>query len=146
MRTQRKLYKTGAWAFIIVGAGHLLTHWFSPKTSEQEAILNVMREFAIVMPGSAGNLYLYYTGFSLMMGSLLIAYGIQALLNCSDRTLQDVRMLAFHTGVAACGVALSMMYFFLVPIAFMTVALITFALCLLIALRPKSEAKGIDVK
>ncbi len=144
MNTQRKLYKTGAWAFVLVGAGHLLTYWLVPKTSAQTAMLNAMREFPIVMPGSAGNLYQYHTGFSLMMGCLLIAYGMQALLTFSDKALQDTRLLAFHTAVAALGVTLSVMFFFLVPIAFMAVALITFTICLLLA--QKSKTSNLKVK
>jgi len=139
MHTQRKLYKTGAWAFVLVGTGHLLTYWLAPITSELTAMLNVMREFPIVMPGSTGNLYQYYTGFSLMMGCLLFAYGMQALLTISDQALQNTRLLAFHTLVAVLGVTLSVMFFFVVPITFMAVAMITFALCLLLAHRSKTN-------
>lgn len=147
MHTQRKLYMIGAWAFVLVGAGHLLTHWLAPKTTEQVAMLKVMRDFPIVMPGSAGNLYQYHTGFSLMMGCLLIAYGVQMLLTISAQTLQDTRLLAFHALVAALGLALSVMFFFLVPIAFMTVTLIAFAHCLLLARMTKSKAaKDEEVK
>jgi hypothetical protein len=140
MRTQRKLYKIGAWAFVLVGTGHLLTNWLAPKTIELVAMLNSMREFPIVMPGSAGNLYQYHTGFSLMMGCLLIAYGMQMLLTLTDHILQNIRVLTFHTLVATIGVVLSVMYFFLVPIAFMALAMITFSFCLLLAHRSKTTS------
>lgn len=131
MRWQRLYYQIGSWAFILVGAGHLMTQWFTPRTADQEAVLDVMRKFAINMPGSEGNLYQYHTGFSSMMGVLLIAYGVQALLivsNRSDPVEGDFRLLVLHTLVSAIAMVLSVKFFFLVPIIFMAVAFTCFGL------------------
>jgi hypothetical protein len=138
MRWQRLYYRIGSWAFVLLGAGHLLTQWFTPRTTGQEAIFDVMRKFAIDMPGSEGNLYRYHMGFSSVMGVLLIAYGAQALLivsNQSSRAESDVRLLALHTLVSAMAVVLSVKFFFLVPIVFMAVAFASFGLGLFLARR-----------
>jgi hypothetical protein len=136
MRWQRLYYRIGSWAFVFVGIGHLLTQWFTPRTIDQETIFDAMRKFAIKMPGSEGNLYQYHTGFSAMMGVLLIAYGSQALLMVSNQSRcveSDVRLLALHTFVSATAVVLSVIFFFLVPIVFMAVAFVSFGLALFLA-------------
>lgn len=131
MQRHRLFYQIGSWAFIVLGAGHLLTQWFAPRTAEQEAILEVMRNFAVRLPGSEGNLYLYHVGFSSTMGVLLIAYGLQALVMapfCSHNSGAERRLLALHTGVSALATLLSLQFFFLVPIVFMSVASLFFGL------------------
>jgi hypothetical protein len=129
MQRHRLLYRIGSWAFVLLGLGHLMTQWFAPKTVEQEAILEVMRNFAIRLPGSDGNLYLYHMGFSTTMGVLLMAYGFQALMVasvCEDHPKTAHRLFALHTCVAVGAALLSLKFFFAVPIVFMTVASVAF--------------------
>jgi len=145
MRWQRLTYRAGCWAFILTGAGHLATQWLAPRTAEQEAILDAMRRFPIKMPGSDGNLYQFHTGFSIMMGVLLAAYGAQALLTAYRQPVpaeSDVRLLALHTLVAALAVILSAMFFFAVPVAFMAIAFMAFGLGLILARRTPLSSGG----
>lgn len=136
MHWEKLLYQIGCWAFILLGVGHLLTHWLAPRSAEQEAMHAVMRQFAVRLPGSDGNLYQYHIGFSAMMGALLVAYGAQALLVL---TIQppgwqiSTRLWALHSGVAALSTLLSVVFFFAVPVVFMTVACTAFGLGWLLA-------------
>ncbi len=136
MLWQRLSYRIGCWAFILVGAGHLLTQWLTPRTADQDVILDAMRRFAIKLPGSDGNLYQFHIGFSTMMGVLLAAYGAQALLTVSRRTAPaegDVRLLALHTLVSAVALILSVMYFFVVPVVFTAAAFLAFGFGLILS-------------
>ncbi len=132
MQWHRLFYRIGSWAFILLGGGHLLTLWFAPRTAEQDAILEVMRNFPVRLPGSDGNLYLYHVGFSSTMGVLLIAYGLQALAIgplCAHNPAAERRLFALHTGVSVLALLLSLKFFFIVPIAFMSVASLFYGLC-----------------
>lgn len=138
MQRHRLFYRIGSWAFILLGVGHLVTQWFAPRTAEQEAILEVMRNFAVRLPGSEGNLYLYHVGFSSTMGVLLIAYGLQALVMasfCNHNPEAERRLFALHTGVSVLAALLSLQFFFLVPIVFMSVASLFFGLCFFVKQR-----------
>ncbi len=135
MLCQKLCYRIGSWAFILLGVGHLFTQWFAPKTADYEILFNVMRNFAINMLASQGNLYKYHVGFSLTMGMLLIAYGIQSLLAVSfgGQTPEvERRLFVLHTLVSALMVVMAIKYFFLIPIVFMSVAFLSFGLGLLL--------------
>jgi hypothetical protein len=49
---------------------------FIPNTPERVEIVQAMEKFSISMPGTESNLYLFHEGFSVMMGVLLIGYGL----------------------------------------------------------------------
>lgn len=133
---QTKLfYKIGSWSFIIVGTGHLIGHLLTPKTSEQIKMLQTMKEFTIAMPGTETNLLLFYTGFSLMMGIMLISYGMINLMflkNNKQINLADNKILITNTLVSFISLMLTIKYFFIFPILLMSLALTGFTLALII--------------
>jgi len=94
-------------------------------------MLEIMRNFAVSLPGSEGNLYLYHIGFSSTMGVLLIAYGSQALMTtalCAHERGVARRVYALHAAVSGLAAVLSLKFFFLVPVVFMSVASIAFCI------------------
>lgn len=130
MRWQNLSYRIGSWAFMVVGLGHLLSHWLAPSTPEQQAMWASMRQFAVVLPGREGNLYQYHTGFSLMMGLLLVAYGAQAWLLIWRRSGPHEigqQVIYLHILVAAVGLLVAGKFFFAVPVALMAIALAAFS-------------------
>jgi len=129
MRLQRLLYKTGAWSFIALGLGHISTYLLAPASAERLEIFEKMQAFIIDMPGSQGNLYEYHLGFSLMMGILLIAYGVQALLSLrvmAATSSDSLPSLPLHTLVSAIVTMMAMRYFFMVPIVLGATAFLAF--------------------
>lgn len=145
MQWQKLYYRIGSWAFILLGICHLLTQWFAPRSADQEAIFDVMRNFAIKMPGSNGNLMEYYVGFSSTMGMLLIAYGAQALLMVSfggHNPEIERRLFALHTFVSGLVLVLTIKFFFLIPIVFMSVSFLSFGLGLGLGLLLVYRARG----
>jgi hypothetical protein len=133
---QTKLfYKISSWSFILVGIGHLIGHLLSPKTSEQIEMLQTMKEFTIAMPGTETNLLLFYTGFSLMMGIMLLSYGVINLLllkNIKQINWIDNQILITNTLVSFMSLILAIKYFFIIPIVLMGIALTGFTLALII--------------
>jgi hypothetical protein len=127
MQWYRIFYQIGSWAFILLGVGHLLTQWFAPRTAAQNAIFEAMRNFPMKLAGSDGNLYLYYLGFSSTMGVLLIAYGSLALVTASSCS-HNLALVALHTGISVLIVLLSLKFFFIVPVVFMSVASLSYGL------------------
>ncbi|MDC0230807.1 hypothetical protein OAK19_02485 [Aureispira] len=128
-------YKVGSWSFILVGIGHLIGHFLTPKTSEQIEMLQIMKEFTIVMPGTDTNLLLFYTGFSIMMGIMLISYGfinLMFLKNNKQNNVAGNQILITNTLVSLISLILAIKYFFIFPILLMTLALTGFTLALII--------------
>ncbi len=135
-KQQTKLfYKIGSWSYIIVGTGHLIGHLLTPKTPEQIEILQTMKEFTISMPGTETNLLLFYTGFSLMMGIMLISYGwinLMFLKNNKQIDLADNKILITNILVSFISLILAIKYFFIFPILLMSLALTVFTLAFII--------------
>jgi hypothetical protein len=130
MPSHRALNSVGSWALVALGVGHLVTSQLTPASPARDAVISAMEAFAIVMPGRAGNLYQYYSGFSLMMGVLLIAYGALALVALRGKAVDsraDRPVLATNALVSAVAVAMSIQFFFAVPIVLTAVALAAYS-------------------
>lgn len=136
-RRTRVLSRVGALSFIVLGAGHLATTLFAPKPADAGAVIDAMRGFAIAMPGRVGSMYDYYQGFGLMMGILLIAYGLLAMLVLSaDRGGSNQRgVLTLHVSVASLALAMSLRFFFAVPVVATGIALVAWGIALVSVLR-----------
>lgn len=76
MKSLPIICKIGYWSFILLGIGHVVTSMIIPDTPERSKIIQEMQNFSISMAGTESNLYLFHEGFSLMMGLLLIGYGL----------------------------------------------------------------------
>ncbi len=79
-----KIFKTGAIAFILLGLLHLLFQ-FGPKPDDAalHQLLANMESFKIKMMGEHSMLQ-FHNGFSINMGFLLFAFGLQHLLLANE--------------------------------------------------------------
>ena len=137
MRWNHIFYKIGAWSYILLGLGHLATQWLSPKSTQQESMLEIMRNFSMNILGSEGNIYLYYMGFSTTMGLLLVAYGYHALVSSrlfsQNNFYLQRHLLLFHIVLSILITLLSIKFFFIAPIAFMCIATLSFILSFMLS-------------
>lgn len=127
------VFKVGSWSYILVGLGHLVTSMSVPVTAERVEIIQAMKDFPIVMLGTESNLYLFHEGFSLMMGFLLFAYGLLNLLVVRKNKIPSKDIIAVNIVVSLVALALSIRYFFIVPIFFLGTALLCFAIALAVS-------------
>jgi len=130
------IYKVGCWSFILVGLGHIVTSMFAPITPERADIILEMKNFSITMAGTESNLYLFHEGFSLMMGVLLIGYGLLNLLLTKASVMPGNNIILVNTTVSFIAFIISIKYFFMVPIILLCIAFLCFLIILIISVKP----------
>ena len=120
MNISQLAYKIACWSFVIVGIGHTATQLLSPKTPQQIAFIQKMEDFSFDLMGTETNIFSLYLGFSLVMGVLLFAFGVLNLLFLKNSTQFSVTtgILLFNMFISLVCMALSVLYFFIVPILF----------------------------
>ncbi len=126
MNSLPMLYKAGCWSFVLVGIGHIVTSMLIPSTPERDKIIEEMKSFSISMSGSESNLYLFHEGFSLMMGGLLIGFGVLNLSLLEASITPRKRVVLVNVIVSLISLAISIKYFFIVPVAFLFMAFFCF--------------------
>lgn len=133
MNYSKLAYKIASWSFIIVGIGHILTDLLSPKTPQQNGFIETMKGFTIQLMGTETTIFSFYQGFSLMMGVLLFSYGLINLmiLNNNKQPNLPTNILALNMIVSIICAVLSLLYFFIVPIALTSIAFLGFTLSFL---------------
>ncbi|MFY0688591.1 MAG: hypothetical protein JXQ90_15560 [Cyclobacteriaceae bacterium] len=76
MMSRENILLTGAWMVMSLGIIHLVAHFALPaNTQEGTELMNKMQTFEIQLFGMH-NLLKFHQGFSIMMGFLLIVFGI----------------------------------------------------------------------
>lgn len=130
-------YKIASWALILVGIGHTITDLVGPKTKLQNDFIIKMKAFPIEIAGSKTNIYSFHQGFSIMMGLLLLSYGIINLLIIKNNQTQSLQTNFIVLNIITCfiTVILSIKYFFIVPIIFTSIAFVGFTISLIIKLK-----------
>ena len=134
MKKSTLYYKIGAWALIFLGVGHLFAHVslsMMPQTAEQMSMAEAMRQFQIHILGTETNLMNFHNGYSLMMGILVLSYGLINLLlvqynSHTSVNLQTILILNSFLAMITC--LLSIRLFFMLPIALSGIASVAFAL------------------
>ncbi len=132
--------KTGAWLLLLLGAGHLITMLVAPRSEAQLTMFEKMRQFSIPMPGGHPTLLSFYTGFSLMMGFLLIAYGALNLLITGVLEATSIRqrwVALLNLAFAGIALAISIVDFFAVPIFFTLAAMVCYGVALIFTLKAR---------
>lgn len=134
MKINTLLYKTACWSFILLGIGHIVTHFLGPKTPEQMDMIQQMKDFVIEMPGTTSTLLLFHEGFSIAMGMLITAFGLINLvfLRTNKESLNSFGLLLTNSIVSGLMLFLSVFYFFFVPIAFSALSFLCFTSLLFI--------------
>lgn len=145
MPTHRMLNAFGSWALVILGAGHLVTSQLTPVSAPLGRVISSMERLPVAMLGRTGNLYEYHVGFSLMMGILLIGYGALALAAFRGRAADhhaDRPALATSALVSAVAVVASVKFFFAVPVVMTSVALLAYAIALVLTYAERTGASA----
>jgi len=120
-----KLFKIGAWAFIALGVLHIMAHIFgNPDDPTSTKLLQDMENCKINILGEH-NFLKFYNGFSIMMGVLLSAFGLQCLI-LSEFILKS-RNARYSTIIITVIVfALSVAYFHVIAYGFTFFSLVCF--------------------
>ncbi len=121
-----KLYKIASISFIALGMLHITAHVIGNLNPDKAtiAILNQMANHKIQLFGEH-SLLKFQTGFSLMMGFLLSAFGIQ---NLMVEDMVNKKYLISTIIITAIALVLSITYFHLLATAFIFISLICYTL------------------
>lgn len=132
-----KLFKTGAIALIALGVIHLLAQFYMGKPTDPVAnkLMLDMQNFKIDLMGQHSILQ-FYNGFSIMMGFLLSAFGIQHLILAKEILTNRYALLGsiFITAIA---VVIAVVYFHVLAYGFLFTSLVCFVIVFLKNKSPK---------
>lgn len=127
MKTIKRLYLIGTISFgIMCGLGHLMLELFGEKSSE---IIKTMESLTVSMPGKETNMFLLDTGLSLIMGFMLLAYGIINLLitvKNKEVILPSKQIMFVNIVFSLIAFLLVYKYLFIIPIIFTGIAFVSF--------------------
>ena len=137
MKVEKISSKIASWSLIFVGIGHTITDLTSPKTESHNDFIIKMKEFPIEILGRETNIFSFHQGFSLMMGLLLFGYGLLNILILRNNQASTIptNIVILNSIICVISFVLSIKYFFIVPIVFTGIALLGFAISLIIKLR-----------
>ena len=130
MKDWKNWYRLGAWLFLFLGSAHSLSTFLSlrrPLTDPSlTLVIGHMKSVSPPLPTSH-SLWDFHIGFSYMMGCLIIAFGIQALLSMS--CLEKSKALCLlNIGLSLGMCLLSLRYFFMFPVIISGLATLAFTL------------------
>ncbi len=91
-----------------------------------------MKDLTFQMLGTEANIFYFYQGFSLMMGTLLIGYGLLNILILKNNQQSNLpsNILILNIIISLVSVIISIKYFFIVPIAFTGIPFLGFMISL----------------
>jgi len=131
MKKAKILFVTGTIFFgIICGLGHLTFELLEEKPTE---VVEGLKELSVVFPDREKDMLEVTTGFSLLMGVMLLAYGIiNLLLMYKDRQfhLPSKPIVMANLVFALIGFGIDYQYFFIFPIACMRISTLSFLISL----------------
>ena len=133
MKIEKISSKIASWSLVFVGIGHTITDLTSPKTPSQNDFIIKMKEFPIEVLGSNATIFSFHQGFSLMMGLLLFGYGLLNILILRNNKALSIptNIVTFNIIICLTCLALSIKYFFIVPILFTGIAFLGFTISLI---------------
>lgn len=104
---------------ILCGIGHLVVELFGPRTPEALALAETMQNIRVNLAGTETNVYLLTFGVSVIMGLMLISFGVINLLilrQVPSGQLPSRAIQATNAVVAWIAFILALKYLFIVPI------------------------------
>jgi len=129
-RWGRRLFAAGAVWLVLLGLVHALSLFAKqvPANDTERQLLDLMSNYKFNVMGSMRSMNNFLRGFSIafMLGALVM--GTLDLALCRERTALLKRVAAINTVWLAAMTAVSLRYFFIVPISFLAVALLIFLL------------------
>lgn len=122
-----KLIKTGATAFILLGILHILAQTFGkPNDPLLDKLLLDMQNFKINLMGEH-NLLKFHNGFSLMMGFLLSAFGIQNFLLAKE-ILNNRKAFLSILVISSIAFIIALLFFHILAFGFIFISLTCFTI------------------
>lgn len=120
-----KLLKAGSIGLILLGLLHLISHIFGkPNDPNLDKLLLDMQNFKIELMGEH-NLLKFYNGFSIMMGFLLAAFGVQTYL-LSNEILKNKTALLATIIITIIAFILAVMYFHVLAFSLIGISMICY--------------------
>lgn len=127
MKVVKIIYVTGTISFgIMCGLGHLAFELLGQKSNE---ITQTMESLTVSLPGRESNMLLIDTGLSLVMGLMLLAYGIinlMIVIKNKKIVLPSKNIMFINIIFSLLAFVLVYKYLFSVPIIFTGIAFISF--------------------
>ena len=121
------LYKAGSIAFILLGIAHLsVSAMGAPENPQLTQLLADMQNYKIDMFGSH-DLLKFHNGFSLMMGFLLSAFGVQNLV-LSEFIIVNRKAQWTTAVITAIALVIAFTYFHLLAYGFILFSLICYSI------------------
>lgn len=131
MKKAKIFFLTGIWTIIILGMGHLLTHFlFMFSSNPKPDIFNKMGEFLAPVPGWEIDLLSLHNGFSIMMGILLIAIGFLGhhLMKINIESLNENKYIFLFFLVLSIIISImTIKFFFVVPVVLSLLSTVSFS-------------------
>jgi len=133
MKIARITFLTGTIFFgIICGLGHLT---FELLEEKQQDVVEKLKELTVVFPDRESDMFLLITGFSLLMGVMLLAYGIiNLLLTVKNKKIQlpSKTIVLANLVFSFIAFTIAYQYFFIFPIACTGIAMLCFLISLIL--------------
>lgn len=142
----RRLFRFGAWCFIVVGVTHLILTGVAalgaPDPAAQRAF-DAMRAVPTTLPGIRGDMARLYHGFSAAMALLGIGFGLLNLLvlrQAPQIVVRGTALLWVDAGVSALLLAVAVLAFPTPPIVATAAALAAYGWALALTRRGRARA------
>ncbi len=120
MQKLRLIYGLGCWLLgIVTGALHTLFE-LAPKSARGEELSQLLATFTLELPGSQVSAYSLFFGISLLMGVMLIGFGVVNLLVLRSTPKNQLPSLSFQTVnvlFSLLAFLLAWNYLFILPLA-----------------------------
>lgn len=121
-----KLFKAGSIAFIILGLLHLLAHFGMTISQQPNQLIIDMQNYQINLFGKH-SLFEFYNGFSIMMGFILAAFGLQNFF-CAKFILQHKNALFSSLLISFVSFIIALIYFHMLAYGFILFSVGCYAL------------------
>lgn len=133
-----KFFKAGAIAFILLGFLHLSAHFGMDKNAEASQLMLDMQSFKIQLFGEH-DLLKFHNGFSIMMGFLISAFGLQNLL-CAKFITENKKVLLASIGISLVSFIIAFIFFHILAYSFILFSLGCFSVTAILPGRAVSKA------
>jgi len=126
----RRLFTTGAIGLLLLGLVHSLSLFGKPVPANdaERQLLDLMSTYKFNVMGSMRSMDDFLRGFSISFMLATFVIGAVDLVLCRERAALLKRVALVNTIWLGVMTAVSLRYFFIIPISFLAVALLIFAL------------------
>lgn len=126
-------YKIASCTLVLGGIIHTLSEVLAPETPERIEIIKKMETLNSQILGTNFNMFLFFQGFSFMMGLLLFGYGLLNLFILKNIQQEEIplNILITNTAITFTAVILSVKYFFIIPILLTSIPFLGYLISLI---------------